>query len=173
MVGNNRWLTLFLSNHEEVCLNIIQEIFAIYENDIRITHRWVLNGSATGVIGSLFFCGRLDAINCIDLWRLDTWVLPYVKGLSYQSLYSNNWKRWQKYSWDFFYWAWVRSLATLVSNSLTNWLTPWLWIDLIDVTLACDDAKFKICWGCWGCWSWCWGSCWQQCVIDLGADVWS
>ena len=39
----------------------------------------------------------------------------------------------------FFYQTWVRSLATLVTNSLTHCL-----IDLIDVTLTFEDANSKL-----------------------------
>ena len=38
----------------------------------------------------------------------------------------------------------VRSLATLVSNSLTNSLTHSRLVDLIGVTLACEDANSKL-----------------------------
>ena len=38
----------------------------------------------------------------------------------------------------------VRSLATLVSNPLTNTLTHSRLVDLIDVTLACEDANSKL-----------------------------
>ena len=38
----------------------------------------------------------------------------------------------------------VRSLATLVSNSLTNTLTHSRLADLIDVTLACENANSKL-----------------------------
>ena len=37
----------------------------------------------------------------------------------------------------------VQSLATLVSDSLTD-LIPWLLVDLIDVTLPCEDANSKL-----------------------------
>ena len=47
-----------------------------------------------------------------------------------------------------FYRTRVRSLFTLVSNWLTNWLTNWLpnscLVNLIDVTLACEDANSKL-----------------------------
>ena len=39
-----------------------------------------------------------------------------------------------------FYRTRVRSLATLVSDSLTLWRL----VELIDVTLACEDAKSKL-----------------------------
>ena len=39
-----------------------------------------------------------------------------------------------------FYRIRVRSLATLVSDSLTLWRQ----VELIDVTLACEDAKSKL-----------------------------
>ena len=35
-------------------------------------------------------------------------------------------------------------MATLVTNSLTNSLIPWRLVDLIDVTLACEDAYSKL-----------------------------
>ena len=70
-----------------------------------------------------------------------------------------------------FYRTRVRSLFTLVSNSLTHWLTDWLLFSKLD---WCDPGvwrcQLKTCWGCYCCWCWCWGSCWQQ-LVDLGADV--
>ena len=42
-----------------------------------------------------------------------------------------------------FYRTRVRSLATLVSDSLTNSLTHSCFIDLFDMTLACEDANSK------------------------------
>ena len=75
---------------------------------------------------------------------------------------------------DFFYRTRVWSLAMLVSNSLTNWLTDWLTFSKID---WCDPGvwrcQLKTCWGCYCCWCWCWGKYLQQFVTDLGADVWS
>ena len=43
----------------------------------------------------------------------------------------------------YFYRTRVRSLFTLVSNSLTNSLTHSCLVNLIDVTLACEDANLK------------------------------
>ena len=43
-----------------------------------------------------------------------------------------------------FYWTRVRSLAMLVSNSLTDWLTNSCLVNLIDVTLACEDVNSKL-----------------------------
>jgi len=40
----------------------------------------------------------------------------------------------------YFYGTRIQSLATLV----TNWLTQQYLVDMIDVTLACEDAKSKI-----------------------------
>ena len=49
---------------------------------------------------------------------------------------------------SYFYRTRVRSLFTLVTNSLTDWLTDWLThsclVNLIDVTLACEDANLKL-----------------------------
>ena len=39
----------------------------------------------------------------------------------------------------YFYRTRVRSLGMLVSDSLTDWLTDCRLVDLIDVTLACED----------------------------------
>ena len=50
--------------------------------------------------------------------------------------WNNHTDKWKFYS---FYRTLVRSLATLV----THWLTPWRLVDLIDVTLACEDANSK------------------------------
>ena len=44
----------------------------------------------------------------------------------------------------YFYRTRVRSLGMLVSNSLTNWLTNCCLVNLIDVTLACEDANSKL-----------------------------
>ena len=47
-----------------------------------------------------------------------------------------------------FYRTRVQSLFTLVTNSFTDWLTNWLTncclVDLIDVTMACEDADSKL-----------------------------
>ena len=43
-----------------------------------------------------------------------------------------------------FYRTRVRSLAMLVSNWLTDWLTHSCLVNLIDVTLACEDAYSKL-----------------------------
>ena len=40
-----------------------------------------------------------------------------------------------------FYRTPVRSLSTLVTNSITDWLTHYSCWDLIDVTLACEDSR--------------------------------
>ena len=45
----------------------------------------------------------------------------------------------EKY-FGYFYGTRIQSLATLV----TNWLTQRYLVDMIDVTLACEDAKSKI-----------------------------
>ena len=45
---------------------------------------------------------------------------------------------------QYFYRTRVRSLFTLVSNSLTHWLTDSCLVNLIDVTLACEDANSKL-----------------------------
>ena len=45
---------------------------------------------------------------------------------------------------DYFYWTRVWSLAMLVSNWLTDWLTHSCLVDLIDVTLASEDANSKL-----------------------------
>ena len=67
-----------------------------------------------------------------------------------------------------FYQTWVQSLATLVTNSMTDWQTNCCLLDLIDVSLACET-----CCCCYCCWCWWWGSCWQQFVADFEAEVWS
>ena len=73
-----------------------------------------------------------------------------------------------------FYRTRVRSLAMLVTHSLTHSLTNWLPFSKLD---WCDPGmwrwQLKTCWSCYCCWCWWWGSCWQQSVTDLGADVWS
>ena len=43
-----------------------------------------------------------------------------------------------------FYRTRVRSLGMLVTNSLTDWLTNCCLVNLIDVTLACEDANSKL-----------------------------
>ena len=43
-----------------------------------------------------------------------------------------------------FYWTRVRSLAMLVSDSLSDSLTHSRLVYLIDVTLACEDANSKL-----------------------------
>ena len=44
----------------------------------------------------------------------------------------------------FVYWIRAPSLATLVTNSVTDSLTPPCSVNLIDVTLACEDANSKL-----------------------------
>ena len=80
-----------------------------------------------------------------------------------------------------FYRTRVRSLFTLVTNSLTHslthWLTDWLLFSKLD---WCNPGvwrcQLKTCWccncncHCNCCW---WGSCWQQFVVDFEAEVWS
>ena len=44
----------------------------------------------------------------------------------------------------FYYRTQVRSLFTLVTNSLTDSLTHSCLVNLIDVTLACEDANSKL-----------------------------
>ena len=89
-----------------------------------------------------------------------------------------------------FYRTQVRSLAVLVTHSLTSlvpqptyhffgqmrtlsthWLTHFRFINLIDVTLACEEAKSKFVEVATAAESW--GSCWQQFVADVKAEVWS
>ena len=93
-----------------------------------------------------------------------------------------------------FYRTQVRSLAVLVTHSLTHsltslvpqptyhffsqmgtlsthWLTHFRLINLIDVTLACEEAKSNLVEVVTAAESW--GSCWQQFVADLKAEVWS
>ena len=43
-----------------------------------------------------------------------------------------------------FYPTRVRSLATLVTHSLTSWLTSWRLVDFIDMTLGCEVASSKL-----------------------------
>ena len=43
-----------------------------------------------------------------------------------------------------FYRTRVRSLAMLVTNSLTDWLTHCRLVNLIDMTLVCEDAYSKL-----------------------------
>ena len=44
----------------------------------------------------------------------------------------------------FVYWIRAPSLATLVTNSVTDSLTPSCLVNLIEVTLACEDANSKL-----------------------------
>ena len=44
----------------------------------------------------------------------------------------------------FVYWIRAPSLATLVTNSVTNSLTPPCLVNLIEVTLAREDANSKL-----------------------------
>ena len=44
----------------------------------------------------------------------------------------------------YFYRSRVRSLGMLVTHSLTDCLTPSSFVNLIDVTLACEDANSKL-----------------------------
>ena len=63
----------------------------------------------------------------------------------------SKWHLWRKAWDDYFYRTRVLSLFTLVTNSLTDWLTDCLTdslnhsclVNLIDVTLACEDANSK------------------------------
>ena len=45
---------------------------------------------------------------------------------------------------SYFYRTRVRSLGMLVTNSLTDWLTHCCLVNLIDVTLVCEDANSKL-----------------------------
>ena len=45
---------------------------------------------------------------------------------------------------NIFYRTQVQSLFTFASNSLTDWLTDCCLVDLIDVTLACEEANTKL-----------------------------
>ena len=47
-------------------------------------------------------------------------------------------------------------------NSLTHSLTHCCLVNLIDVTLVCEDANSKLVEVCYCCWCLRWGSCWQQ-----------
>ena len=66
-----------------------------------------------------------------------------------------------------FYRTQVRSLFTLVTDSLTHsvtfskldWCNPGVW-----------RCQLKTCWCCNCCW---WGSCWQQFAAVFEAEVWS
>ena len=69
-----------------------------------------------------------------------------------------------------FYRTRVRSLALLVTNSLTDSL-PFSKLDWCDP--GAWRCQLKTCWGCYCCWCWWWESCWQQFVADLEAEVWS
>ena len=72
------------------------------------------------------------------------------------------------------YWSRVRSLAMLVTRSLTHSMTDWLPLSKLD---WCDPGmwrwQLKTCWSCFCCRCWWWGSCWQHFVADLEAEVWS
>ena len=50
---------------------------------------------------------------------------------------------------------------------LTNWPTNSSLVDLIDVTLACEDCQLKTRWGCYCCWCTCWETCSRQFYADL------
>ena len=56
--------------------------------------------------------------------------------------------------------------------SLTNWLTHSCLVDLIDVTLACEDANSVLVEVVLFCWCW-WEMCWWRLGADLEAEVWS
>ena len=76
-----------------------------------------------------------------NLWQLHTFRIQIV--ISWIAL-SNVSQRLLPKWWNLsvFYRTRVRSLAMLVSNSLTDWLTDSCLVDLIDVTLACEDIEF-------------------------------
>ena len=61
-------------------------------------------------------------------------------------------------------------LFTLVTNRVTDSLSHSCLVNLIDVTLACEDANLKLVEVITVADV---DACWQQFVIDLGADVWS
>ena len=57
----------------------------------------------------------------------------------------SNVSRWDVAEWtDHFYRTRVRSLVMLVTNWLTNWLTHSCFVNLIDVSLACEDGNSKL-----------------------------
>ena len=57
----------------------------------------------------------------------------------------------------------VRSLFTLVTNSLTNWLTNWLLLSKLDWCYpGVWRCQLKTCWGCYCCSCWWWGTCWLR-----------
>ena len=45
---------------------------------------------------------------------------------------------------NIFYRTQVQSLFTFASSSLTDWLTDCCLVDLIDVTLACEEANTEL-----------------------------
>ena len=51
---------------------------------------------------------------------------------------------WALFSYHNFYRTRVWSLGMLVTHWLTDWLTPWRLVNLIDATLACKDANSKL-----------------------------
>ena len=53
----------------------------------------------------------------------------------------------------------------------TNWLTPRRVVDLVDVTLACEDINSKFV-GVVCCWCWRQKKC-SQLNADLQADIWA
>ena len=61
-------------------------------------------------------------------------------------------------------------MAMLVSDSLTHSLTHSCLVNLIDMTLACEDAHSKLIEVFTVADV---ESCWQQFVADLEAEVWS
>ena len=63
-----------------------------------------------------------------------------------------------------FYRTQVWSLASLVTNWLTHWLTNCCLADLIDEILAFEDTNSKLVEVVYCCWYW---TCWQQFVANL------
>ena len=90
------------------------------------------------------------------------------------ALYDPNYLMMSQQLPNVFYRTRVRSLFTLVTNSLTNSLTHSL---THSVTLSklywCDPGvwrcQLKTYWGCCCCWCWLWGACWQHFVAELKA----
>ena len=82
-------------------------------------------------------CELVIILYCTVITRIPKSLLSSMLDLSIRLCHG---KTMMRENSSVFYWTRVRSLATLVTNSLT----PCRLEDLIDVTLACKDANSKL-----------------------------
>ena len=89
---------------------------------------------------------KISRLNFLSLFSAEVWFRHGAQGLVkiLKLKFGQYFEAGAYLRFDNFYRTRVRSLFTLVTNSLTDSLTDSCLVNLIDVTLACEDANSKL-----------------------------